>query len=115
MGMLLLDTAMRGGRLASRAVLVLHAPPARSAPALLFLTPDGTQLIGSVQTTALTGPTAGELAVYSARTGALLQTLAAWWWPGGTSPAGRGGFPRQQVAWSNVSGGQLIVLSPAAS
>jgi hypothetical protein len=112
MSMLLLDTAMRGGRLASRAVLVLHAPPARSAPALLFLTPDGTQLIGSVQTTGLTGPTAGELAVYSARTGALLHTLAAWRWPGGTSPPGRGGFPRPQVAWSSVSGGQLIVLQP---
>lgn len=25
---------------------------------------------------------------------------------------GRGGFPRQQVAWSNVTGSQLIVLQP---
>jgi hypothetical protein len=111
-GMLLLDTALRGGRLASGAVLVLHAPAARSAPAPLFLTPDGTQLIGSVQSTSLRGPMTGELAVYSARTGALLRTLAPWRWPGGSSPPGRGGFPRQQVAWSNVSGNQLIVLQP---
>jgi hypothetical protein len=109
---LLLDTALRGGRLASGAVLVLRAPAARAASAPLFLTPDGTQLIGSVQSASLRSPTTGELAVYSARTGALLRTLAPWRWPGGSSPPGRGGLPRQQVAWSNVSGSQLIVLQP---
>ena len=50
--------------------------------------------------------------MYSARTGALLRALAPWRWPGGSSPPGRGGSPRQQVAWSSVSGSQLIVLQP---
>ena len=109
----LLDTAAQGSGLASSPVRTLHAPAGRSAPGAVFLTPDGTRLIGSVETDHLKdGGSAGELAVYSARTSALLHTLAAWQWPGGTSPPGRGGSPRQQVAWSNVSGGQLIVLQP---
>lgn len=51
------------------------------------------------------------LAVYSARTGALLHTLAPWvWhWP---SPPGRGGYPTQTVVWSNRTGSQLIMLQP---
>lgn len=110
---LLLDTNAPGGRPPSGQVLVLHAPAGRSAPGTVFFTPEGTQLIGPVQTGRLKdGGSAGELAVYSARTGALLHTLAAWRWPGGFSWPGRGGFPRQQVAWSSVSGSQLIVLQP---
>jgi hypothetical protein len=108
----LLDTAAQGGGLASSPVRTLHAPAGRSAPGAVFLTPDGTRLIGSVETDSLKGGPAGELAVYSARTGKLLRTLAPWRWPGGSSPPGRGGLPRQQVAWSSVSGGQLIVLQP---
>jgi hypothetical protein len=50
--------------------------------------------------------------VYSARSGALLHTLATWRWPDGFSRPGRGGFPGQEVAWSNVTGSQLIVLQP---
>ena len=92
---------------------MLHAPAGRSAPGVVFLPPDGTQLIGPVQTDRpKDGGSAGELAVYSARTGALLRTLAPWRWPGGSSPPERGGFPKQQVAWSNVTGSQLIVLQP---
>jgi hypothetical protein len=110
---LLLDTNAPGGRRPSGQVLVLHTPPGRSAPGVVFLTPDGTRLIGPIQTDRPKGGgSAGELAVYSARTGALLGTRAAWRWPDGTSPPGRGGSPRQQVAWSNVTGSQLIVLQP---
>ena len=109
----LLDTAARGSGLASSPARTLHAPAGRSAPGAVFLTPDGAQLIGPVETDRLKdGASAGELAVYSAHTGALLHTLAAWQWPGGSSPPGRGGSPRPQVAWSNVTGGQLIVLQP---
>jgi hypothetical protein len=110
----LLDTAAQGSGLASSPARTLHAPAARSAPGAVFLTPDGTQLIGSVETADRLkgGGTAGELAVYSAHTGKLLRTLAPWRWPGGFTTPGHGGFPGQQVAWSNVSGGQLIVLQP---
>lgn len=110
---LLLRTSTPGGEPPSGQVVALHAPAGRSAPGAVFLTPDGTQLIGPVSTDRLRdGDSAGELAVYSARTGALLDTLAAWRWPGGFSRPGRGGFPRQQVAWSDVTGGRLIVLQP---
>jgi hypothetical protein len=110
---LLLPTNAPGGEPPPGQVVALHAPAGRSAPGAIFLTPDGTRLIGPVETDRLKdGGSAGELAAYSARTGALLGTQAAWRWPGGSSPPGRGGLPRQQVAWSNVSGGQLIVLQP---
>jgi hypothetical protein len=109
----LLDTAARGSGLAASPVRTLRAPAGRSAPGTVFLTPDGTRLIGPVETDGLKdGGSAGELAVYSTHTGALLHTLAPWRWPGGYSAPGRGGFPKQQVAWSNVSGSQLIVLQP---
>jgi hypothetical protein len=110
---LLLDTNAPGGRPPSGQVVVLHTPAGRSAPGALFLTPDSTQLIGPVQADRpKDGGSAGELAVYSARTGALLHSQAAWRWPGGFTSPGRGSFPRQQVAWSNVTGSQLIVLQP---
>lgn len=109
---LLLGTnAPDGGRPAGP-VVVLHAPAGNLAPAPIFLTPDGAALIGTVQTDQRGLPTTGEVAVYSARTGALLHTLAAWRWPDGFSRPGRGGFPKQEVAWSNVTGSQLIVLQP---
>jgi hypothetical protein len=84
----LLDTTAHGGGLASSPVRTLHAPAGRSAPGAVFLTPDGTRLIGSVETDSLKGGPAGELAVYVARTGKLLRTLAPWRWPGGSSPRG---------------------------
>jgi hypothetical protein len=109
---LLLDTNAPGGGPPAGQVLVLHAPAGKVAPTAVFLAPDGVTLIGTVPTDQPGGSSAGALAVYSARTGSLLRTLAAWQWPGVSIPPGRGGFPRQQVAWSNVSGSQLIVLQP---
>jgi hypothetical protein len=109
----LLDTAAPGRSLVSGQLLVLRPPAGESAPAQLVITPDGTRLIGSVSKTALgRGSSAGELAVYSARTGTLLRTLAPWVWRSTTRP-GRGGFARQAVAWSNRTGSQLIMLQPS--
>ena len=109
---LLLDTNAPGGGPPAGQVLVLHAPAGKLAPTTVFLAPDGVTLIGTVPTDQPGASSAGALAVYSARTGSLLRTLAAWQWPRVSIPPGRGGFPRPQVAWSNVSGGQLIVLQP---
>lgn len=108
----LLDTAGPGSSLASARTLVLHAPPGRSRPNLLFSTPDGAQLISPVQARLPHGGAAGELAVYSARSGRLLRTMAPWHWPGGPPPPGRGGSPLQTVAWSDFTGHRLIVLQP---
>jgi len=110
----LLETTGRGASLASGKLLVLRPPAGESAPARPFLTPDGTTLIGPVGIAPFVQsnrPWTGELAVYSARTGALLRTLAPWvWrWP---SPPGRGGNPQQTVAWSNRTGSQFIILQP---
>ena len=109
----LLDTNAPAGGSPSGHVAVLHAPAGHSAPAPVFLTPDGAALVAPVQTdNRLNRATTGGLAVYSARTGALLRTVAPWRWPSGAPPPGRGGFPKQSVAWSNASGSQLIVLQP---
>lgn len=111
----LLDTAAPGTSLAAASrPLVLHPPAGEPAPAQPFLTPDGSKLISPVgprQFGRGNRPSTGELAVYSARTGALLHTLASWvWrWP---SPPGRGGNPNPTVAWSDRTGTQLIVLQP---
>lgn len=110
----LLDTAAPGTSLASSKLLVLAAPARETAAGQLIITPDGTKLIGPVGMRSLARGQVhwiGELAVYSARTGALLRTLAPWVWRQ-TSAPGRGGFPTQIVAWSNRSGSQLIVLQP---
>jgi hypothetical protein len=109
---LLLDTNAPGAGPPAGQVLVLHAPAGKLAPTAVFLAPDGVTLIGTVPTDQPGGSSAGALAVYSARTGSLLRTLAAWQWPGVSIPPGRGGYPRPQVAWSNVTGSQLIVLQP---
>ena len=109
---LLLDTNAPGAGPPTGPVLVLHAPAGKLAPTAVFLAPDGVTLIGTVPTDQPGGASAGTLAVYSARTGSLLRTLAAWQWPGVSIPPARGGFPRPRVAWSNVSGSQLIVLQP---
>jgi hypothetical protein len=110
----MLNTTGLGTSLASSKLLVLRPPAGESAPAQPFLTPDGTKLIGPVGKEPFgrgNRPSTGELAVYSARTGALLHTLAPWvWrWP---SPPGRGGNPQPTVAWSNRTGSQLIMLQP---
>jgi len=57
------------------------------------------------------GSWTGELAVYSAQTGALLRTVAPWVWRWHYPPGGDG-YPEQFVAWSNRSGSRLIVLQP---
>jgi hypothetical protein len=111
----LLDITARGTSLAASKLLVLRPPAGESPPAQPFLTPDGTTLIGPVGSKRFletpNHPSTGQLAAYSARTGALLRTLAPWvWrWP---SPPGRGGNPNQTIAWSNRSGSQLIILQP---
>jgi hypothetical protein len=112
----LLDTAAPGTSLTTGQLLVLRPPPGESAPAGPILTPDGRAVIGSVISLSSRRPTGrwtGGLAVYSARTGALLRITAPWgwsWrWP---SPPGRGGSPRQTLAWSTRSGTRLIVLQP---
>lgn len=107
----LLDTVAPGTSLASGKLLVLHAPAGESAVGLPIITPDGTKLIGPVTAGTPATRQKGELAVYSARTGALLRTLAPWEWRV-TSRPGRGGFATQAVAWSNRSGSQLIILQP---
>jgi hypothetical protein len=113
----LLDTQAPGTSLASAMPLVLRPPAGESAPTWLIITPDGTKLIGSVEVQANVEAQAnprlrviqqtGELAVYSTRTGALLQTLASWRW--------RAQFnsPAQTATWSNQNGSQLIILQPS--
>jgi len=117
--MRLLDTTAPGTSLASSRLLVLRPPAGDWAPAQPFLTPDGTKLIGPVAKeppghgNGPNPPWTGGLAVYSARTGALLSTLAPWVWRNLSPPApGHGGNPEQTVAWSNRTGSQLIVLQP---
>ena len=80
-----------------------------------FLTPDGSALVASFGTSAgalIPGSTArGEFAVYSARTGALVRTLAPWTWSQ-PRPGGRNQFPAPAVAWSDPAGSELVVLLP---
>jgi hypothetical protein len=110
----LIDTLARGGSLAGRQ-LVLSPRPGESPPWQVFVTPDGTKLIGSIVTDSsrpLADLSRGELSVYSASTGALLQRLAPWKWNGNDPRGGHGGLPRELLAWSNPSGSQLILLHP---
>lgn len=111
----LIDTLAPGGTLGAGRLLVLHAPAGQTGPWDVFLTSDGTKLIGgtSVRTSRPpTGVMRGELAVYSARTGALLQRLAPWRWNGNDRRGGHGGFPREQLTWASASGSQMILLLP---
>lgn len=109
----LLDTAAPGTSLTSARLLALHTPAGEPWRGPLFLTPDGTELIETVMTgmsvSHTIGHEAGEVAVYSARTGALLRTAARWVWR--SSPRGLR-VPEQVLAWSGRSGGQLILLQP---
>lgn len=95
--------------------LALQAPPGLSAPSGLFITPDGSEVVATAGTgdrSLLRGGTsAGEFAVYSARTGALVRTLAPWTWTGSRAPRG-GRFPAPEVAWSDRTGSKLLVLQP---
>jgi hypothetical protein len=96
--------------------LVLRPPAGESPPADVFLSPDGAKLIGDTSNSDIAparGPWTGELLVYSARTGALLQRLAPWSWNSADHRPGHGGSPRELIAWSNASGSRLIMLHPA--
>jgi hypothetical protein len=111
----LIDTAAPGSSLAAGKLLVLRSPVGESAPQHVFITPDGTKLIGSTSEARFqprSGIERGALSVYSARTGALLQRLAPWKWNDHDIRPGHGGGAQEQVVWSNPSGRQLIVLHP---
>jgi hypothetical protein len=112
----LIDTLAPGGTLTIGRPLVLRPPAGESPPADVFLTPDGAKLIGDTGKgghAPARGSWTGELSVYSARTGALLQRLAPWKWNGAHHRPGHGGTPRELVAWSSTSGSRLILLHPA--
>ena len=84
-------------------------------PVDVFITPDGTKLIGGTAKTDFPPtrrPWTGELSVYSAQTGALLQRLAPWKWNGVDRRPGHGGAPKELIAWSNLDGTRLILLHP---
>jgi hypothetical protein len=111
----LIDTLAQGSTLAAGRLLVLRPPAGESAPTDLFITPDGTKLIGGTGKSNFPPtrrPWTGELSVYSARTGALLQRLVPWKWNGLDRRPRHGGFPRELIAWSNTSGSRLILLHP---
>jgi hypothetical protein len=113
----LIDTLAPGGTMAAGRLLVLRPPAGESAPSNVFITPDGTKLIGSTGKSdfaPVRGTWTGELSVYSARTGALLQRLAPWKWNGLDLRPAHGGFPRELIAWSSLSGSRLILLHPVA-
>jgi RNA polymerase sigma factor (sigma-70 family) len=111
----LIDTLAPGGTLAAGRFLVLRPPAGESAPTAAFITPDGTKLIGGTgksDSPPTRGPWTGELSVYAARTGTLLQRLAPWKWNGLDRRPAHGGFPKELIAWSNTSGSRLILLHP---
>jgi len=111
----LIDTVAQGSSLAAGKLLVLRAPAGESAPWRVVITPDGTKLIGGTsqaQFRPRNGIERGALSVYSARTGALLQRLAPWKWNNNDNRPAHGGGPKEQLAWSNPSGSQFIVLHP---
>ncbi len=113
----LIDTAVPGGGGEPGKLLTLRAPAGMSGPGAIFIIPDGSELVAPAGTGArnmrLGGEEAGEFAVYSTRTGALLRTMARWTWDSGDSrPARANAMPRPAVAWSDPSGGQLLVLLP---
>lgn len=111
----LIDTLAPGPTLAVHRPLVLRPPTGESSLADVFLTPDGAKLIadtGRSDVAPTRGSWTGELSVYSARTGALLQRLAPWKWNGADHRPGHGGTPRELVTWSNSSGSQLVLLHP---
>lgn len=110
----LIDTVAPGSKLAASRLLTLVRPFHESAPWQVFITPDGTGLIGATSRPSRLpgGLSRGELSVYSARTGALVQRLAPWKWNSSDSRPAHGGSPKELIAWSDPSGSQFIVLHP---
>ena len=111
----LVDTSAPGGGTPAGPPLTLHAPAGLTAPGPPFLTPDGSALIAATGTAARSllpgGSAKGEFAVYSARTGTLVRTLAPWTWDQ-ARPAAGSRFPAPAVAWSDPSGSELLVMLP---
>lgn len=113
---LLNTTAPSGAGTAAGRLLLLHGPAGMSPPGQPFVTPDGGQLIAPIGTPVrsaaeMRGRVAGEFAVFSARTGALIRTMAPSVWHRAGEPL-RGGQPSAVVAWSNRSGTELLVIQP---
>jgi hypothetical protein len=111
----LIDTVAPGSSLAASKLLVLRPPAGDSAPWQVYITPDGTRLIGGTSTARFRPPNGieqGALLAYSARTGALLQRLAPWKWNDNDNRPAHGGSPKQMLVWSSPSGSQFIVLHP---
>jgi hypothetical protein len=106
-------TSAGSGHPAQR-LLLLRGPAGLSPPWMPFITPNGSELVGAVEhrTGGLLGKSVtGAFAVYSARTGALICTRARWSWVRTPrSPFING--PRPDVAWSNLSGSELLVVWP---
>jgi hypothetical protein len=106
--MRLLDTAAPGTNLTASKLVTLRGANGLSS----FLTPDGTKLIsgyGGSPAQLRAATESGALGVYSARTGALLRVVARWQLHG---PGIQFGTARQLVAWSDPSGGRLIIEMP---
>jgi len=111
----LVDTAAPPGAAPPGTLLALRAPAGLSAPWGAFITPDGSELVATTGTDAVgavsAGRATGEFAVYSARTGALIRTLARWTWTKDQARAGNQ-IPAPAVAWSDLSGSRLLVIQP---
>jgi hypothetical protein len=107
----LLDTTAPGSSLAAASRLVtLHGGGGSLWP---FITPDGSKLIGEMAHRSVRAGTiseSGAIAVYSARTGTLLQVIGRWQLRGGNP--GLLNHDRQAVVWSSPSGSRLIVGMP---
>lgn len=116
----LIRTTAPGHTLAAGKLLVLHSPAHEQAPWQVVLTPDATKLIAVTGKQAFPrwrGTSSGQLSVYSAQTGAMIERLAPWTWhaalPGhGGLPVGAGLFPRPTIALSSPSGSELIIVYP---
>jgi hypothetical protein len=113
----LVDTAAPAGAAAPGTapgtLLALRAPAGLSAPWGAFITPDGSKLVATTDAISAVsaGRSTGEFAVYSARSGVLIRTLARWTWTRNQKPAD-GRHPAAAVAWSDPSGSRLLVLRP---
>ncbi|HEU5387537.1 MAG TPA: hypothetical protein VFV73_16690 [Streptosporangiaceae bacterium] len=113
----LVDTTAPPDAAAPGKLLALRAPAGLSAPWGAFITPDGSALVATTGTEALgavsgrSSTSTGVFAVYSARTGALVRTLARWTWNKSQSPA-ESRPPAPAVAWSDPSGNRLLVIQP---
>jgi hypothetical protein len=111
----LVDTAAPPGTAPAGPLLALRAPAGLSAPWGAFVTPDGSELVAATApdyvSMAATGRAAGAFVVYSARTGALIRSVARWTWTGGGRQEGNL-LPRPVVAWSDPSGRRILVIQP---